>query len=238
MKAMILAAGEGTRLRPLTFDVPKALLPVRGLPLIEHTVLWLKAYGINDIAINLHHRGEKIVDFLGDGSRLGVSVVYSAEEKLLGTAGGVKRMEHFFGNTFVVVYGDTFTNFPLSDMVDLHCRKQSSATLALFSAPNPWEVGIANVNQEGRLIDLVEKPPRGQEPGHLANGGIYVLEKEILKFVPAQGSCDFAYDVFPKIIKLGLPVYGYRVAPEYYLVDIGTPEKYRRVNDEMGAKHE
>jgi NDP-sugar pyrophosphorylase family protein len=114
-KAMILAAGEGTRLRPFTFETPKVLLPVGGRPLIEYSLSWLRSHGIREVAINLYHLGNNIIDSLGDGSRFGMEIVYSPEETLFGTAGGVKRMERFFNDTFVVVYGDNFTNFNLTD---------------------------------------------------------------------------------------------------------------------------
>ena len=154
-RAMILAAGEGTRLRPLTLETPKALLPIRGRPLIEHQLFWLNHHGIREVAINLYHLGNKIKDHLGDGSRFGMKICYSPEETLLGTAGGVKRIEHFFNDTFVVVYGDILTDFDLSDMVKFHREKKAVATLAIFEAPNPWEVGVVELNKEGRILSLL-----------------------------------------------------------------------------------
>ncbi len=233
MKAMILAAGEGTRLRPLTLDTPKALLPVAGVPLIEHTILWLKRHSVGEVVINLHHLGKKVTDFLGDGSRLGVKIAYSPEQTLLGTAGAVRRVEQSFDGTFVVLYGDVITDFNLSAMIDFHQQKKAIATLALLRVSNPWEVGVVRLNGDGRLLSFAEKPPRGSEPGNLANSGVYVLEKEILDYIPREGFCDFAYDIFPRVIRLGLPVYGYRLNKDDYLVDIGTPEKYQQANEEM-----
>jgi NDP-sugar pyrophosphorylase family protein len=244
VKAMILAAGEGTRLRPLTLDTPKALLPVGGLPLIQHQLAWLKSHGINEVAINLYHLGEKIKDFLGNGARWGMRISYSAEETLLGTAGGVKRMEHFFPDTFVVLYGDILTNFDLSAMVNFHQEKSAVATLLIFEAANPWEVGVVEMDREGRILGFVEKPqssvpsPQPPVPGPqapvLASGGVYVLEKQVLEHIPAQGFSDFAYDVFPKLIELDLRIYGYVLRPEDYLLDIGTWDKYREANENIG----
>lgn len=227
---MILAAGQGIRLRPLTLTLPKVLLPVGGVPVIEHILLWLKRHGIAEVAVNLYHLGAKIIDLLGDGSRFGVKITYSSEETLLGTAGGVKKMEHFFDGTFVVVCGDVVTDFDLSAMLQFHREKRAMATLALVEVSNPWEVGIAEINESGKLISFVEKPPRGVEPGNLGNGGIYVLEKEILNHIASEGFCDFAYEILPKIIKLGLSVYGYRLNRDDYLFDTGTPEKYDQAN--------
>jgi NDP-sugar pyrophosphorylase family protein len=233
-KAMILAAGEGTRLKPLTLETPKALLPIGGVPLIYHTLVWLKKHGISRVAVNLCHLGEKIKVFLGDGSRFGVAISYSQEENLLGTAGGVKKMDRFFDSTFVVAYGDMLTNFDLSAMINFHREKKALATLALFKASNPCEVGIIQLGKEGRAINFVEKPPREAELGNLGNAGIYVLEKRILDHVPIQGFCDFAYDIFPKLIKANLPIYGY-VLDAKYIIDIGTPEKYQQANQEIEA---
>ena len=255
MKAMVLAAGEGTRLRPLTLETPKVLLPVDGVSLIERTLLWLKSHAITEVAINLHHLGEKIKSFLGDGSRFGLKVVYSEEERRLGTAGGVKRMEEFFigkpqslspspespSSTFVVVYGDIVTDFNLSAMIEFHRQKKTMATMALFEAPNPKEVGIVEVNDEGRILTFTEKPqspaPSPQSPS-LASGGVYVLEKEILGFIQREHFCDFAYDIFPRVIKLGLSIYGYCLSHEDYLMDIGTPDNYHQVNEDIKAGKE
>lgn len=233
MKAMILAAGEGTRLRPLTLKVPKALLPVGGVPLIERTLLWLKSHGIGEVAINLRHLGEKIKDSLGDGANFGVKIAYSPEETLLGTAGGVKRMEHFFDDTFVVVYGDIITDFNLSAMTQFHWQKKAIATLVLSRVPNPWEVGVVEINEDERLVGFVEKPTRGSEPGNLGSGGVYVLEKAIFDYIPDKCPSDFAYDVFTKLTELRLPVYGYVLKPGDYLIDIGTIEKYQKVNEDI-----
>lgn len=227
---MILAAGEGTRLRPLTLETPKALLPIGGVPLIEHQLSWLKSHGISELAINLHHLGEKIRNFLGNGSRFGMRLVYSEEETLLGTAGGVKRMEHFFNDTFVVVYGDVLTEFNLTKMLQFHQQKKALATLVIFKAANPQEVAVVMMDEEERILKLVEKPQLPDQPSTptLASGGIYILEQEVLSYIPSQGFSDFAYDIFPKLISLELPLYGYLLEPEDYLIDIGTLDKYHK----------
>jgi len=234
MKAMLLAAGEGTRLRPLTLEMPKVLLPIGGQPLIEYQLSWLKHHGIQEVAINLYHLGNKVKDFLGDGSRFGVKIFYSTEEKLLGTAGGVKKMEHLFHNTFVVVYADVLTNFNLSAMVKFHQEKKAAATLVIFEAPNPTEVGVVEMSPEGRILSFVEKPKAANpELQSLASGGVYVLEKEVLNYIPTQGFSDFAYDIFPKLLELSLPIYGYALKSQDYLIDIGTIEKYNQANKDV-----
>ena len=243
--ALTLAAGEGTRLRPLTLEVPKVLLPIAGVPLICYTLAWLKRHGISGVVINLHHLGEKIREFLGDGSRFGLEIVYSPEEILLGTAGGVKKMERLLAaksqspaaNLFVVAYGDVLTDLDLSAMVSFHRAKKALATLALFQAANPREVGVVNLNKEDMVVSFTEKPEypisNPQPPPTLANGGIYILQREFLDYIPGQGFVDFACDIFPKLIELGLPIYGYRLQPGDYLIDIGSPEKYRKANEDV-----
>jgi NDP-sugar pyrophosphorylase family protein len=233
-KAMILAAGEGSRLRPLTLQNPKVLLPIAEVPLIQYTLFWLKSHGIQEVAVNLYHLGAKIKDFLGDGSQFGMRIHYSLEETLLGTAGGIKRMEPFFDGTFAVVYGDVLTNFDLSAMSKFHRDKRAIATIALFEASAARDVGIVVINAHGKVIDFVEKPkPLSPNPHPLCNGGIYILEKEMLDYIPGQVFCDFAYDIFPKLVGLGLPVYGYIIKTGDYLIDIGSIDKYQKANQDM-----
>jgi NDP-sugar pyrophosphorylase family protein len=230
---MILAAGEGTRLRPLTLETSKVLLPVAGVPLIYYTLTWLRSHGVGEVCINLHHLGNRIKELLGDGSQFGVKIHYSIEESLLGTAGGVKKVAHFFDTTFVVVYGDVLTDFNLSAMVKFHRMKKALATVAVSKVAKPSEVGVVKLKNDGRIVSFVEKPSVGAELGNMASGGIYILEKEVLDSIPSQGFCDFAYDVFPKLIKATLPVYGYVLTHEDYLIDIGTIDKYLKANEDV-----
>ena len=211
-KAMILAAGEGTRLRPLTLNTPKTMLPIGDTPLIVHIIRWLKLFGITEIGINLHYMGNTISDYLDNGSRLGVQIEYSQEDKILGTAGGVKRMAGFFAKSpFVVVYGDVLTNFNLEKMMDYHMMTGALATIALVTVPNTNEKGIVELNKQGRMLSFVEKPPKGTEKSNLSNGGIYVLEPKVLDYIPEDGFSDFAFDIFPRMLNDGLPIYGYKL---------------------------
>ncbi len=242
MKAMILAAGKGTRLGMLGQCVPKILVPVGGVPLIQHTFAWLKSHGITRVALNVNHLSDKVIEWVGDGCRFGMEVAYSREDTLLGTAGGVKKMEHFFDGTFVVVYGDILTDFDLTAMIRFHKEKKAVATLALFEAPNPREVGIVEIDEAGRILTFVEKPqspvpsPQSLIPSpQLASAAVYVLEKEVLDYIPEKSHCDFGYDVFPKLLAAGLPVYGYVLGSGDYWLDIGTPEKYRQADEDVKA---
>ncbi len=234
-KAMILATGEGTNLRPLTLETPKVLLPLGGVPLICYTLSWLRKHGVREVTINLHHLGEKIRAFLDDGTRFGVRIHYSYEEALLGTAGGVKRAERFLADTFVVVYGDVLTDFDLSEMVRFHRARKALATLALVEVANPRETGIVRLGEKNRVVSFVEKPSGGAEAGDAANGGVYVLNRKVLQFIPSEGYCDFAYDIFPKLVGAGHHVYGYCLKPEDYLIDVGNMDRYRKANQDVMA---
>jgi NDP-sugar pyrophosphorylase family protein len=237
MKAMILAAGEGTRLKSLTYRIPKPLLEIDGVPVIERTLLWLRHHGITEVGINLCYLGEQIKAYLGDGSHMGIKIAYSVEEKPLGTAGGVKRMEWFFDGPFVVAYGDNVTDFDLSEMIDSHKQKRTLATVALFQNLSD-ETGRVETDRHGRIRRFVEKPViAGSIPVSnrkcAANGGVYVVEPEIFDYISALGPSDFGYDVFPELINNGLPLYGYHLKPDDYLIDIGTPEKYQQANRDL-----
>lgn len=232
MKAMILAAGEGSRLRPFTEQSPKVLAPVNGVPLLQHMIGWLRLYGITEIAVNLHYLGEKIRDFLGDGTRFDVKVTYSREAKLLGTAGGVKKMEHFFSDSFVVIYGDIFTNINLASMIDFHQRNGGIVTVAAQIETDPRAKGVITVDGESRITRFTEKPDT-VEPGSLANAGIYMFETEILSYIKPGAACDFGYDVFPRLLSSGQPVYAYIIPDDEYLVDIGSWEQYHQVEDDV-----
>lgn len=228
MKAMILAAGEGRRLRPLTNHLPKPMLPVAGRPLLEHTVIYLRENGITDLAINLYHLPQAVIDYFGDGSGWGVSLHYSVEEKLLGSAGGVKRLQDFFDDTFIVYYGDLFTQADLNPMIDLHRQSGASATMGLYRVPDPWNRGIVELNDEQTITRFAEKPPREQVFSDLANAGIYVLEPEVLDSIPAEQMYDFGHDLFPDMLAKGGEIAGYVI--EDSLIDIGLPEKYEEAN--------
>jgi histidinol-phosphate phosphatase family protein len=232
---MILAAGEGRRLWPFTLGTPKVLVPLGEVILIEHTLSWLKDHGVSEVIMNLYHAGEKIRSFLGDGSRFGMKLCYSVEEKLLGTAGGVRQAGHFFNDTFAVVYGDTLTDFDLTAMAHYHESKRSLVTLAIVEVTNPEDMGVVEINEEGRILSFVEKPRYHQKVRKLASCGIYIFQREILNHIPDRDHSDFAYDVFPQLLKLNIPFYGYRLKPEDYFIDIGTPARYQRAREDVAA---
>ncbi|MFC1946234.1 NDP-sugar synthase [Chloroflexota bacterium] len=235
-QAMILAAGEGTRLLPLTLETPKILLPLAGEPLLNYVLAWLTRYGCGEVAVNLHHLPEIIRAYLGDGSSFGLSrVYYSPEETLLGTAGGVEKAAAFFTSTFVVVYGDVVPVFNLVNMLRFHRKRGALATLALVEMPKPWEVGIVETEGDGRISSFVEKPPRGSTCGNLGNGGVYILEKEVLSYIPEGRQCDFGRDVFPRLLEKALPVFGHRLTGGEHIIDIGDFDRYHQAETDIAS---
>lgn len=235
MKAMILAAGEGTRLRPLTATQPKPMLPVSGLPTLEWIVKWLRAYDVREMAMNLSWLPETVESYFGDGSRFGVHLRYSIEDKIMGTAGGVKLLESFFDSTFVLVYGDVLTDFDLEALIKFHHSRPPGpkVTLSLTHVPNPTECGIVGVEEEtGRITQFVEKPAPDAVFSDLANAGVLIMEPELLASIPPETFYDFSLDLFPRLMEQGVPFYGWTMPTRYYLIDIGSHEKYARVQEE------
>ncbi len=231
MKALILAAGEGTRLKPLTLNTPKAMLPLHGKPLLEYIVELLRCHGITELAINLHHKPRAVIDYFGSGDRFGVQIHYSLESPILGTAGALSKLRNYFDQTFVVVYGDLLTNLNISSLVDFHKARLSLATMALYQVENPADCGIVEVDDEGRVLRFVEKPPPEIIFTNLANAGVYVLESEVIDFIPDNTFYDFGDDLFPALLRSGRALYGYQISD--YLIDIGTMENYRRAESDL-----
>jgi mannose-1-phosphate guanylyltransferase/phosphomannomutase len=234
MKGMILAAGEGRRLRPLTNFLPKPMLPIAGQPLLEHIIVHLHSCGVNDLAINLHYLPNAVMDYFGDGRQWQVNLRYSLETTLLGSAGGVKRLQSFFDGTFVVYYGDVLTWANLEPMVTFHRRAGVPATIALYCVPDPWNRGIVQLNRDRRVVRFVEKPARDQVFSDLANAGIYVFEPTVLERIPAKQVWDFGDHVFPAMLQDGIPIAGYVL--EEPLIDIGLPEKYEEAQQFAASK--
>ncbi len=241
MKALILAAGKGTRLQDLTRNCPKPMLPIQGVPLLERVVCWLRDHGITEIAMNLHHCPQVITDHFGDGKALGVTIVYSYEETLLGTAGAAKRLATFLDEPFVVAYGDVFTNLNLTRLMAAHQQQRrlesrdTLATIALYRVPNPTECGLVEIDETGRVMRFVEKPPPDQVFTDLANAGMMVCEPEIFQFIPKETSFDFGRDLFPLLLNEGKSLWGQAITDGEYLIDIGTPNAFQRAQQLMAV---
>jgi len=224
MKAFILAAGLGTRLRSLGLDVPKVMVPIGGKPLLEHHLELFKRQGIREFIVNLHYLPEKITDYFGDGSKFGVTIIYSREPELLGTAGAVKKMEkELLDGLFIVFYGDNLVRVDFKSLVEFHQAHNAMVTVALFASPEPWTGGVVETDSNGRVVKFVEKPDRKQVSTNLINAGIYVVEPQVLQAIPAGQIYDFGKNVFPNLLSEGKPVYA--MTPQAYIQDVGTPER-------------
>jgi NDP-sugar pyrophosphorylase family protein len=232
MNALVLAAGEGTRLRPLTLDRPKPMLQLAGRPLLEHLVALLARHGIRDIAINLHYRPETVVDHFGDGSGFGVRITYSHERQLLGSAGAARQLDWFLGDRFVVLYGDVLTDVDLSRLDEADRGFDGIGTIVLAENEDPTRSGIVQLDSVGRIIRFVEKPATARF-GRLANSGIYVLHRRVLDLVPPGTPFDFGSDLFPSLLAAGLPLYG--LATPDYVLDIGSVDRYRQAEADIHA---
>lgn len=231
MKAMILAAGEGTRLRPLTLKKPKVMLLLAGKPLLEYILEWLRFYEITEVAINLSHLPEVVMNWLGDGDRFGIHVTYSLEDRVLGTAGALTRLREFFDDTFVVIYGDMLTDLDLSSLAEFHQAKGALATITLFGVEDPSGYGIVEIDSENRILRFVEKPKPGITSSNLANTGIYIMEPEVINYIPPETFYDFGYDLFPALLSKGERLFGYVTADS--ILDAGTIENYRNTEREL-----
>jgi NDP-sugar pyrophosphorylase family protein len=235
MKAMVLAAGAGTRLRPLTDAIPKPMLPIRGEPLLVHLLRWLKRYGIDDVALNLHHLPEVIQDALGDGSQLGLNLIYSFEPQLLGTAGAVKKLATFFDQPFVVVYGDLLLDVDLAALIDYHQSRRALVTLGLKHTDDPTSQGMIACDSAGRVVRFVEKPASWNDEQRTANAGVYIVEPEVLQHVPADRPSDWGHDIFPLLIAQGAPLYAQLL--DGTVIDIGTHAAYKQIKERGLSEH-
>lgn len=226
MKAMVLAAGKGTRLKPLTGIIPKPVAPVAGKPIIEHIFELLAASGFEEVHVNVHYLADVILGLYGETTVIdGMPVRFSCEERLVGTAGGVKRLAARFDETFVVIMGDALTDVDLRRLVAYHKEHGALATLALMRVEDTSQYGVVRLDERDNIVGFQEKPRPEDAVSTLANTGIYVLEPEVLDYVPEDTFFDFANDVFPRLLEAGEKFVGYE--GEFYWSDIGTLEAYR-----------
>jgi mannose-1-phosphate guanylyltransferase / phosphomannomutase len=228
MKAVVMAGGEGTRLRPLTSNQPKPMVPIVGKPCMEHIVELLRKHGFEDVIVTVAFMPQSIRGYFGAGETYGLSIRYSVEESPAGTAGSVKLAEEALDDTFLVISGDALCDIDLADLVRFHQEQGGAATLALKSVANPLEFGIVVTDETGRIERFLEKPSWGQVFTDTINTGIYVLEAEVLRHVPTDRPYDFSKQLFPLLLEMGKPLYGY--VTEDYWQDIGNLDQYRQAN--------
>lgn len=228
MKAVIMAGGEGTRLRPLTCGLPKPMVPILDKPVMEHIINHVKSFDIKDVAVTMAYMPSVITDYFGDGSDCGVNISYYTEEVPLGTGGSVKNAEDFLDDTFVIISGDAMTDIDLQQAIDFHRLKKSKATLVLKKVDTPLEYGVIITDQDGKIIRFLEKPSWGEVFSDTINTGIYILEPEVLDYYKKGDNFDFSKDLFPKLLRDNIPMYGY--VSEAYWNDIGDLKVYKEVN--------
>ncbi|MDQ3991557.1 MAG: sugar phosphate nucleotidyltransferase, partial [Actinomycetota bacterium] len=231
MKAVVMAGGQGTRLRPLTSNQPKPMLPVVGRPMMEHVLRLVRRHGLEDTVVTIQFLGSVIRNYFGDGADLGLSLEYALEDEPLGTAGSVKNAEALLDDPFLVISGDAVTDIDLSAAVEFHRRKGAAVTVVLQHVEDPLEFGIVIVDEEGRIERFLEKPGWGEVFSDTINTGIYVVEPEVLEYVPPDREYDFAKDLFPLLLDKGLPLYGY-VADAYW-TDVGNLDAYLEVHRDI-----
>jgi mannose-1-phosphate guanylyltransferase/phosphomannomutase len=232
MRAVVMAGGEGTRLRPMTANQPKPLLPVVNKPIMEHVLRLLRRHGITETVVTVQFLAALVRNYFGDGDELGMQLSYATEETPLGTAGSVKNAEEVLRDApFLVISGDALTDIDLTDLIRFHREKGALVTVALKSVPDPLEFGIVITAEDGRIERFLEKPTWGQVFSDTVNTGIYVMQPEVLDHVAAKEQVDWSHDVFPALLEAGLPMYGY--VAEGYWEDVGTHESYLRAQADV-----
>jgi mannose-1-phosphate guanylyltransferase/phosphomannomutase len=229
VKAVVMAGGEGSRLRPLTANLPKPLLPVANRPVMEHVLRLLRRHGVTDTIVTVQFLASLVRNYFGDGDELGMSLQYATEERPLGTAGSVKNAEAAVrDDTFLVISGDALTDVDLSAMVAYHRERGALVTVGLKAVADPLEYGIVICDGEGRVNRFLEKPTWGQVFSDTVNTGIYVMDPAVLDAVASDTEVDWSGDVFPRLLAAGEPVFGY--AFDGYWEDVGTLESYRQAH--------
>ena len=222
MQALILAGGQGTRLRPLTLTVPKPVVPILDRPHMVHMIEWLRGYGVNDVILACGHMSRDIKLALGDGTSAGARIRYVEEPEPRGTAGAIKQAEHLLDERFLVLNGDILTNLDLAPLLELHESTGSIASIGLIPVEDPSAFGVVVTDAANAVEAFVEKPAPGTAPTNLINAGVYVLDRVVLDDVPAEQDVSIERDVFPKLAGLGL----HALELSGHWIDIGTPERY------------
>ena len=220
MKAVIMAGGEGRRLRPMSLGLPKPMVPLFDKPVMEHIIALLRRHGFTDICVTLCYRPQSVMEYFRDGAGLGVRLSYFIEEEPLGTAGSVKNcMEQLGEEDFLVISGDAVCDLNLTQLIQFHQEKRAAATLALYQHPAPLEYGLVLTGRQGRVQGFVEKPGWGQVVTNQVNTGIYVLSRRAMDYVPQGRAFDFGKNLFPLLLRQKEEVFG--TAPEGYWCDMG-----------------
>ncbi len=231
-KAIILAGGKGTRLRPITYELPKALIPIKDKTLTEHLFDLFKKYGIQDIYLAVGHKKEKIIDHFGDGHRYGIKIRYIEEDEPLGTAGPLRLGKTVLNEPFIVSNGDELKDIDIEEMFKVHKRNQALITIALTTVNDPSSYGVARLNGS-QIVDFVEKPTKAAAPSNLINAGFYILEPSVIDMI-GKGFQMLEKDIFPKVAKMGKLV-GFPFSGQWF--DTGNMKRYERaIKEWKGVK--
>ncbi len=231
MRAVILVGGEATRLRPLTCNIPKAIVPVLNTPFLEHVIRYLGSHQVKDITLAQSHLSQPIESYFGNGRQFGVKLSYSIEDTPLGTAGAVKNAEKYLDETFLVLNGDIITDLDITAMIDFHRERKAKVTIALTPVDDPTSYGLVETNVQGRVTRFLEKPNWSQVTTNMINAGTYVLEPDVLTRIPPQTRVSIERETFPLLLDHGEPIYAYPSSA--YWIDIGTPEKYLQLHRDL-----
>jgi len=231
MKAIILVGGKATRLMPLTNNIPKAIVPVLNTPFLEHVIRHLSQHEIKDIILAQGHLPQPIEGYLGDGSQLGVKLSYIVEDTPLGTAGAIKNAESYLDDTFLVLNGDIFTDLDITAMIDFHRQRKAKVTISLAPVDDPTSYGLIETDGWCRITRFLEKPKPEEVTTNMINAGTYVLEPDVLAYIPPQKAVSIERETFQQLLARKEPVYAFS-SPAYWL-DMGTPEKYFQLHRDL-----
>lgn len=232
LKAVILVGGPGTRLQPLTFSVPKPMVPVLNFPFLEHTLAHLKQFGIEEVILAMSYLPDAISEYFGDGERYGMRLTYCIEKEPMGTAGAVKNAAAYLDRPFIVLNGDdVFIEMNFHEAFVFHHKKRAKATIFLTMVDNPSAFGVVETDENQKVQRFIEKPPPGTVTTNWINAGGYILEPDVLEYIPINQHYMFEKGLFPRLLDSGEPVYGYPYRG--YWLDMGTLEKYYSLNMDL-----
>lgn len=233
MKAVILVGGEGTRLRPLTYITPKAMMPVLNMPFIHHIINHLERHGIKEVILSMGYKPDPIKNYLKNVNLNSLQLEYNIEKEPLGTAGAVKFAQRFLqrDDLFFVLNGDVFTIINLDEMLKFHRHHKAEVTIALTKVDDPSHFGVVEMDTQQKILRFVEKPKKEEAPSNLINAGIYLVNRDVLNKIPDNEYYMFEYNLFPGLLSAGLPVFGFIF--EDYWIDMGTPQKYLQLNTDL-----
>lgn len=232
MKALILVGGLGTRLRPLTVNTPKAMMPVLNRPFMAHVIDHLCKHGVNEIILTRGHLAGQMESYFGDGSKSGITIRYIDESRPLGTAGGIKNCEQYLKDTFFALNGDVFSTINLTDMLRVHREKGAVATIALTPVENPAAFGLVETESDGRIKRFIEKPKPDEMTTDMINAGCYILEPEVLGYIQHDTVTSIERETFQLLLKNHRPFYAYNDRESYW-IDMGNLDKYFQLNMDM-----